>query len=84
MTGPSSALRGRSAVGSDARFGLSKAIRAASPVGNLRLIDLIAVIVVRREAGRFADRAVDVHHAPADSTNQMVMVVADAILEARG
>ena len=65
------------------RVGFVLAIRAASPVRDLGLVDLIAVVVVGRETGGFANRAVDVHDAPADSTNQVVMVVADAILEAR-
>jgi hypothetical protein len=57
-------------------------IRTASPVRDFCLVDLIAVVVVRRETGGVADRAVDVDHTSADSADQMVMVVADAILEA--
>jgi hypothetical protein len=37
---------------------------------------------MRGETGGLADGAVDVDHAPADSTDQMMMVVADPILEA--
>ena len=62
--------------------GPALAIRAAPPVRDFRLVDLIAVVVVCREAWRFADRAVNVDHTPTDATDQMVMVVADAILEA--
>ena len=65
------------------RFGLALAVGTASPVRDLGLVDLIAVVVVGRETRSFANRAVDVHDAPADPTDQMVMVVANAILEAR-
>ena len=63
--------------------GLGQAIRTAPPVGDLGLVDLVAPVVGRRETGRGADRAVDVDHAAADAADQMVVVVADAILEAR-
>ena len=63
--------------------GLGLTIRTAAPVGDLGLVDLVALVVGRREAGRGADRAVDVDHAAADATDQMMVVVADAILEAR-
>ena len=63
--------------------GTGQAIRTAAPVGDLGLVDLVALVVGRRETGRGADRAVDVDHAAADSADQMVVVVADAILEAR-
>ena len=65
------------------RAGLLETIRTAPPVGDLGLVDLVAAIVDGRETRRGADRAVDVDHAAADSTDQMVVVVADAILEAR-
>jgi hypothetical protein len=64
-------------------MGLVLAIRTASPVRDLGLVDLIAVVVVCREAGRFADGAIDVHYAATDSTDQMVMVVTHTIFEAR-
>jgi hypothetical protein len=63
-------------------LGLSQAIRTASPVGDLGLVYLVAHVVDRRETGGGADRAVDVDQTAADSTDQMVVVVADAILEA--
>ena len=63
--------------------GLRRHIRTAAPVGDLGLVDLVAPVVDRRETRRGADRAVDVDHAAADSTDQMVVVVADPILEAR-
>jgi hypothetical protein len=59
------------------------AIRAASPVGDFGLVDFVASVVGRREAGCEADRAVDVDDAAADAADQMVVVVADAILESR-
>jgi hypothetical protein len=59
------------------------AIRAASPVRDLGLVDLIAVVVVHGETGSFTDRTVDIYNAPADSTDQMVMVVTDSIFETR-
>jgi hypothetical protein len=62
-------------------FFFGQALRAASPVGDFRLIDLIAVVIVRRETRSFADRAVNVYHAAAHSADQMVMVVANAVLE---
>ena len=37
---------------------------------------------MRRETGGRADRAVNVHDTPADPADQMMVVVADAILEA--
>ena len=62
--------------------GLGQAIRTAPPVGDLGLVDLVALVVDRRETGRRADRAVDVDQTAADAADQMVVVVADAILEA--
>ena len=63
-------------------LGLREAIRTAPPVGDLGLVDLVAPVVGRRETRGGADRAVDVDHAAADSADQMVVVVADAIFEA--
>ena len=56
--------------------------RTAPPVCDLGLVDLVAATVVRREARRCADRAIDVDHAAAVSTDQVMVVVADAIFEA--
>ena len=54
----------------------------AAPVGDLGLVDLVALVVGRREARSGADGAVHVDHAAADATDQMMVVVADPILEA--
>ena len=61
---------------------MSQAIRTAPPVNDLGLVDLVASAVDRRETGGEADRAVDVDRAAAESADQMVVVVADPILEA--
>ena len=62
-------------------LGLSEALGTTSPVGYFRFVDLIAAIVDRRQARRFAGRALDVDDPTADAADQMVMVVADAVLE---
>src|SRR5262245_40295269 len=59
------------------------AVWTAAPVGDLGLVDLEALVVGRGETRRGTDRAVDVHHAAAVAADQMVMVVAYAILVAR-
>ena len=59
------------------RLGLRHAIRTAPPVRDLGLIDLVAPVVDRSETGSGADRAVDVDHTAADSTDQMMVVVVD-------
>src|SRR5262245_60194245 len=64
-------------------FFFGEAIRTASPVRDLCLIDLIAVVVVGGETRRLADCAVNVYHAAAYSADQVVMVVTNSILEAR-
>ena len=56
--------------------------RAAAPVDDLGFVDLEAVIVVGGEAGHLADRAVDVEHGAAASTDQVMVVVTDSILVA--
>jgi hypothetical protein len=58
-------------------------VRTAPPIGDLGLVYLVAGIIDRREARCRADGAVDVHHAPAGSADQVVMVVADAVFESR-
>ena len=60
---------------------MGDAIGTAPPVGHFGLVDLVAPIVDRLETGRVADGAVDVDHTAADSADQMVMVVANPILE---
>jgi hypothetical protein len=46
-------------------------------------VDFVPLVVDRGEAGRRTDRAVDVDDTAAQATDQMMMVVADAVLEAR-
>jgi hypothetical protein len=64
--------------------GLGQALRTASPVGDLGLADLVAHVIGRDETRGGADRAIDVDQTTADSTDQMVMVVADPLLRQRG
>jgi hypothetical protein len=64
------------------RFVSTQAIRTATPIGDLGLVDLIALVVARGETRGGADCAVHVNHTPAASTNQMMVVVPDTILEA--
>src|SRR5688572_18030627 len=71
-------------VGAGWRWGLSQAVRTATPVDDLGLVDRVAPVVGRGETGNGANRAVDVDHTAADSTDQMVVVVGDSILEASG
>lgn len=66
------------------RSGLGHTIRAASPIGDLGLVDLVALVVDRRQAGSGANGAVHVDQAAADATDQVVVVVAHAIFEACG
>ena len=60
---------------------LRQAIRTAPPIGDLGFIDLVAVVVGRRETRRVSSRAVYIHHTTADATDQMVVIVTDAIFE---
>ena len=60
---------------------MTKAIGTAPPVGDLGLINLVAAVVGGRETRRVSNRAVYIHHTTADSTDQMMVVVADAIFE---
>ena len=53
------------------------------PIGDLGLVYLVALAVDRPETRRGADRAIDVDHVAAGPADQMVMIVADAIFEAR-
>jgi hypothetical protein len=63
---------------------LGQAIGTASPVCDLGLVNLVAHVVGRRETGSGADHAVNIDQAAADSANQMMVVVADPILESGG
>jgi len=60
---------------------VTNAIGTAPPVGDLGLIDLVAVVVGSRETRRVSNRAVYIHHTTTNSTDQMMVVVADAIFE---
>lgn len=62
---------------------LCDALRTTAPVSDLGFVNLVAPVVGGRQTGRGTDRARDVHDAAADSTDQMVVVVADPVLEAR-
>src|SRR6266702_2171535 len=62
----------------------SPAIRTGPPVGHLGFVCLEpARQSARRQAGRLADRAVDVDGPAAATADEMVMVVADPGLETR-
>ena len=63
---------------------MSHALGTAAPVGDLGFVDLIPVVVFRRQTRGIANCAVDIDQTAADSTDQMVVVVANAILEASG
>jgi hypothetical protein len=69
-------------VGAGSRWGLRQTIRTAPPVSDLGLVYLVAPVVDRRETRGGTDRAVDIDQTAADATDQMVVVVADTILEA--
>jgi len=59
-------------------------LRAESPVRDVGLVDVIAVIVGRRETRRRAHRTVDVDDASALSTDEVMMIVIDAVFVASG
>src|SRR6185312_15943749 len=61
--------------------GSSGAGGAQAPVDDLGLVDREAVVVGRGQAGRLADRAVDVSDGTARPAHDVVMVVADPSLE---
>ena len=63
---------------------MRQAIRTAAPIRDLGFVDLEALAVGRGETWGGPNRAVHVDHAAADAADQMVMVVADAGLEAGG
>jgi hypothetical protein len=81
VTLTSTTIRGWWWVGRGWRRRLRQAVRAAAPVGDFGFVDLVALVVGRRQAWRGADGTVDVDHAAADPADQMVMVVADAGFE---
>src|SRR6266480_5044116 len=59
----------------------SGAVGAQAPVDDLGLVDREAVVVGRGQAGRLADRAVDVSDDAARPAHDVVMIVPDAPLE---
>src|ERR1700748_2901895 len=63
--------------------GSSGAGGAQAPVDDLGLVDREAVVVGRGQAGRLADRAVDVGDRAAGPADHVVMVVADPRFVAR-
>ena len=60
------------------------AVGAQAPVGDLRLVEAEAARVGGFQAGRLADGAVHVDREPAGAADEVMMVVADARLVARG
>ena len=56
------------------------ASRAAAPVDDLGFVDLEAVIVVCSEARRRSHSTVDVKHRRTAATDQVMVIVADAVL----
>jgi hypothetical protein len=76
-------LGDRRSPSSASSAGFAAAIPTAPPVHHLGLVDLEAAVVIRGETRGGADSAVDVDHAAALATDQVVVVVADAILETR-
>jgi hypothetical protein len=64
--------------------GSGHALRAAPPIGDVGLVNLISLVVNSRETGCGADRAVDINDAAALPADEVVVVVADAILETCG
>src|ERR1700759_2677769 len=61
--------------------GSGRAVGAQAPVDDLGLVDREAVVVGRGQAGRLADRAVDVSDDAARPAHDVVMIVPDASLE---
>ena len=64
--------------------GLVAAVRAVSPVDDLGLLDLEAVIVVGGETRRLTDGAVDVDHDATGAADEVMVIVTDSILVSRG
>jgi hypothetical protein len=63
------------------RSSVCQAIRTPPPVGDFGLVDFVTTVVGRSETRGGAHRAVNIDDSAADAADQMVMVVADAILE---
>ena len=61
-------------------FARGEAIGTEAPVNHLRFVDPETVFFLRRQAGRVADGAIDIHGLAAAPADQMVVVVADPVL----
>jgi hypothetical protein len=59
-------------------------LRTYAPVRDVGFVDLVAVVVGRGKARRGTDCAVDVDETAADATDEVVVVIIDAILVASG
>lgn len=59
-------------------------LRTYAPIRDVGFVDLVAVVVRRGEARRGTDCAVDVDEMTADATDEVMVVVIDAILVASG
>lgn len=57
------------------------ALGAMAPVDNFGFVDVVSTVVRGGETGRVADGAVDVDQAPAVAADEVVVVVADPVLE---
>ena len=66
------------------RWRVLDTIRAPTPVGDLGLVYLIATIVEWLQARRRTRRAIDIDDAPAGAADQVMVIVADPILEPCG
>ena len=62
---------------------VGRTLGAAAPIDDLGLVDLEASVISRGQARHVANCAIHVDHPPAGTTDQVVVVVADAILVAR-
>ena len=76
-------LASRSSLSWPSGGGWAQAFGAPAPVDDLGLVDLEARVVGRGQAGRVADRAVDVGDGAAGPAHDVVVVVADPRLVAR-
>jgi hypothetical protein len=61
-----------------------QAVGASAPIGDFRFVDFVTARIRRFQTRGAAGGTVDVHDTAAAATDQMVMVVADAIFESRG
>jgi len=62
---------------------VDRALGAASPIHDLGFVDFVSPGVGRGETRGNAHRAVHIDHAAADPADQMMVIVANAIFEAR-